>query len=127
MISKMQGDLHALPMSFHELPNRPPAHRSVIVYGTSSTMPKNCDQQVLSLNLPYISISPNTNLEQTKGITEATNTPNTNLNSEPLPLSTSTPHTCNGSTMKGFNKHKFQAVSFLGKRACTRRQSHRSS
>ena len=84
----MQGDLHALPMSFYELPNRPPAHRNVIVYGTSSTMPKNCDQQVLSLNLPYISISPNTNLEQTKGITEATNTPNTNLNSEPLPLST---------------------------------------
>ena len=30
----MQGDLHALPMSFHELPNRPPAHRNVIVYGT---------------------------------------------------------------------------------------------
>ena len=66
MISKMQGDLPALPMSFYELPNRPPAHRNVIVYGTSSTMPKNCDQQASSLNLPYISISPNTNLEQTK-------------------------------------------------------------
>ena len=24
MISKVQGDLHALPMSFHKLPNRPP-------------------------------------------------------------------------------------------------------
>ena len=82
MASKVQGDPHALPMSFHELPNRPPTHRSVKVYGTSTAVLKTMINTGLSLNISNTSLNPNTNLEQTERITGIINTPNTNLNKQ---------------------------------------------
>ena len=98
-----------------QLPNRPPMHRSVKVYGTSTTV-LNMINTGLSLDLSNISPNSNTRLDYAERITGIVNTPTRTLtnkkndDSETQPLATSTPCTCNGGVRKGiFDKnHHFR-------------------
>ena len=98
-----------------ELPNRPPTHRSVKVYETTSTV-LTMISAGLSLNLSNISPNSNNRMEYAETITGIVNTPTrtpTNKKDddyENQPLATSTPSTRNCGVRKGvFDKnHHFR-------------------
>ena len=98
-----------------QLPNRPPTHRSVKVYETSTTV-MNMINTGLSLNLSNISPNSNNRLDYAERITGIVNTPIRTIENkkdddpETPPLATSTPCTRNGGMRKGiFDKnHRFR-------------------